>query len=164
MVGVSLMKAFERPFFVMILRRISSPSLSGERLCFFRYCWRLGLFFISKTALISAESAPVLMRSVFALSPRARRMASMIIDLPVPVSPVNALNPGPNEISVFSMTAIFLIERWISIFSALLSVLDWVETAEFSLRSTCEVILSLALRDAVGTISRFVPSLGQVLR
>ena len=48
------------------------------------------------SALTKALAAPVRMRSREVRPPRTAPMASMTMDLPAPVSPVSALNPGRN--------------------------------------------------------------------
>src|SRR3954469_4013538 len=52
-----------------------------------------------------AVSSPVRTRSADARPPTSRPTAPTRIDLPAPVSPVNALRPGPNSRASSSMTA-----------------------------------------------------------
>ena len=57
----------------------------------------------------NALSQPARIKSFEVRSPNIAFIASIIIDLPAPVSPVNTLSPVPKSISVFSITAIFSI-------------------------------------------------------
>ena len=61
------------------------------------------------SALTKAFAAPVRISSREVRPPSTAFMASITMDLPAPVSPVRALNPGKKRISASSMTAIFSI-------------------------------------------------------
>ena len=62
-----------------------------------------------------ADVAPVRTKVVSARSPKQSEMASMSRDFPAPVSPVIAVNPGPNVTSARSMMAIFSAKSSMSI-------------------------------------------------
>src|SRR3990170_3524642 len=59
----------------------------------------------SKSASARASSLPLLMTSTVARSPRIRSMASIMMLLPAPVSPVKTLKPGPREMERLSIMA-----------------------------------------------------------
>ena len=59
----------------------------------------------SKTAEMTALSAPERITSLEALSPRRSASASMRMDLPAPVSPVSRFRPAANSTARLSMTA-----------------------------------------------------------
>ena len=62
-----------------------------------------------KAALTNAFSAPVRISSRLVRCPSTALRLSITMDLPAPVSPVRALNPGANSISATSIIAIFSI-------------------------------------------------------
>ena len=68
----------------------------------------------SKQAVMSACLAPVRTCLESARSPVASARASTRMDLPAPVSPVSAVNPGSISNSAESTTARFRIARWVS--------------------------------------------------
>src|SRR5471030_59221 len=65
-------------------------------------------------ALAMAWAAPRRTRAASPRAPAARPKASRMIDLPAPVSPVNAVRPGPNERSRLSMRTTSRMARPIS--------------------------------------------------
>ena len=69
----------------------------------------------SNTALTDAFDAPFRTTSRVVLYPKTAPIASMMIDFPAPVSPVNTLKPYPNSMSQLSITAIFSMWRSLSI-------------------------------------------------
>ena len=70
---------------------------------------------VSKTADTTPYSAPVRTSSRLVRAPSTAPSESTMIDLPAPVSPVRTVNPLPNSISAFSITAIFSICSCVSI-------------------------------------------------
>ena len=70
----------------------------------------------------SALSVPVLIRSLEVRWPSTALIASIIIDFPAPVSPVNTLKPSVKSTLVFSITAI--LETDIILIDEVLSVGD----------------------------------------
>src|SRR5690606_10657356 len=77
--------------------------------------WASGILLMSKTALISALSAPWRTLSLVARSPRVSPRASSRIDLPAPVSPLMTVMPGSNCRSICSAMAKSRTESWRSI-------------------------------------------------
>ena len=70
---------------------------------------------ISNSASTDAFSAPVVIRSLLARSPSARFTASIMMDLPAPVSPVSTLSPLSKSISSRSIKATFFIDSLFNI-------------------------------------------------
>ena len=75
---------------------------------------------LSNCALTKADFSPVRMISREVRCPMMALIASMIILLPAPVSPVRTFSPELKSIEVFSITAMFSIYKVCSIISSLL--------------------------------------------
>jgi len=94
-----------RPFLAMVLVIMSGSSQAMPMPWSIRCALASGTCERSKTARTLASSAPLRTYSVRARSPRTTLRASMIMDLPAPVSPVNTLSPGPGVMRSLSMRA-----------------------------------------------------------
>src|SRR4030042_2529056 len=101
-----LTKALPVPWSVTERWMRSSPSSGSGRPARSIGCWET-----SKTASMKASAFPVRTMSGEPLSPRMSRMASMIMDLPAPVSPVRMEKPSSRRTSRSSIVARFLTLR-----------------------------------------------------
>ena len=97
-----------RPF-CRISRRIISSSVSSQP-CSSKVSRKALLFSREKSPSISALGAPWRITSVVARLPSIMFIASIIIDLPAPVSPVNTVIPCSKLRDISSIMAKFLIE------------------------------------------------------
>ena len=107
---VPLMRCSDLPEILSVLEKIiESPSSNSIPLSA-----KAEIIFAeqqSKTASTLRDSLPALINSLSALAPRTKVKASIIILLPLPVSPISTLKPLPNSIVEFSIKAKFLIDN-----------------------------------------------------
>ena len=111
--GLPLILQLLLPFLLRVLCKMSVPSSSEKpsSSSFSTMLW----FISSNWALTKAESASVRIISFDVRCPIIALIASIIILLPAPVSPVRTLRPFSKSIEVFSITAMFSIYKVLSI-------------------------------------------------